>query len=435
MGRAGRRFRWAAAFAFAAALITPASSSAEPSRRQDAKPASARAGGEERVFDRWLRSSTEVAAWRTRVGSARFDVLTAKLLPNPEISLGGTLLVTGTPPDGKAGVEAQVSVPLPIFGHLGARQREAEAKVSVTEVTVLVMLWERWAELQSAMVEVAFEDARAKMLVQNLSELERLRGIVEARVRAGGHSVYDLLRVTTSETTARAALSNAETSRMQAEAKLVGLMAESSLTRLPVTREDLIAFRGPEDEASLVKLALERRPDLELSRRNVTASTREAERWRKEATPIPSVFAGAYAVHGAFGVQVTGGLSMPLPIFDRHQGQVGRALSEAHESELLGQTLETRIKTEVTGAWQARQAASSALDEYRRVAIPAVNELLRRAEVTYQSAQFSIAELFDAYRTMWDARLQELELERQKAVAETMLEKAVVLFPLEVTKR
>lgn len=62
--------------------------------------------------------------------------------------------------------------------------------------------------------------------------------------------------------------------------------------------------------------------------------------------------------------------------------------------------------------------------------LPAAAEMLRRAEVSYQAAKFSIAELFDAYRTMWDVRSQELDLERQMAVAEANVERAAVLMPL-----
>lgn len=385
---------------------------------------------EDQLFERWLRSSAEVAALRAQVGSARFDVITAELLPNPELMVGGALLAAGLPPDGKSGVEAQLSMPLPVFGQLPARRRAAEAQVSVAETGVLAALWERASELQAVMVEAAFADARVTMLERNLDELARLRRIVETRTQAGANSSYDVLRVTTSETTVRAATRTAITDRTQAESRLLALMAEPTLSRVHVTREGLAAFRGPADEAALVKLALERRPDLELARRNVVASTRSAERWRKDARPAPSVFAGAYAVQGPYGLQVTAGVTVPLPIFDRNQGQVGRALSEAHASELMGDALTVRIKTEVQGAWRAREAARTALLEYREAALPAAVEMLRRAEVSYQAMKFSIADLFDAYRTMWDARSQELELERQMAVAEANLERAAVLVPL-----
>ena len=41
-----------------------------------------------------------------------------------------------------------------------------------------------------------------------------------------------------------------------------------------------------------------------------------------------------------------------------------------------------------------------------------------------------MTELFDAYQTMWDARSQELDLERQMADAEADLERAAVLGAL-----
>lgn len=385
---------------------------------------------EDQLFERWLRSSAEVAALRAQVGSARFDVITAGLLPNPELMVGGALLAAGVPPDGNYGVQAQLSVPLPVFGQLPARRRAAEAQVSVTEAGVLAALWDRANELHAAMVEAAFADARVTMLEGNLDELARLRRIVEMRAQAGANSAYDVLRVTTSETTARAATRTALTDRTQAESRLLALMAEPTLTRVHVTRDGLATFRGPADEASLVKLALERRPDLALARKNVVASARSAERWRKDALPTPSVFAGAYAVQGPFGLQVTAGVTVPLPLFDRNQGQVGRALADAHVSERMGEALAVRVKTEVQGAWRAREAARTALLEYREAALPAAVEMLRRAEVSYQAMKFSIADLFDAYRTMWDARSQELELERQMAVAEVNLERAAVLVPL-----
>ncbi|MBX3220989.1 MAG: TolC family protein [Labilithrix sp.] len=424
----------AAALAACAMSVWPASARAEPAPVESAAPSFSAANvptlSEEQLFERWLRASAEVAALRAQVGAARFDVVTAELLPNPELLVGGALLAAGTPPDGQSGLQAQLTVPLPVFGQIPARRRAAESLVSVAEVTVLSALWERAADLQSAMVDAAFADARVTMLEANLDELARLRRIVETRTQAGANSAYDVLRVTTSETTVRAATRTAITDRTQAESRLLALMAEPTLTRVHVTREGLATFRGPGDEGALVKLALERRPDLELSRRNVVASSRSAERWRKDAIPTPSLFAGAYAVQGPFGVQVTAGVTMPLPIFDRNQGQVGRALSEAHASGLMSEALEVRIKTEVQGAWRAREAARGALREYREAALPAAAEMLRRAEVSYQAAKFSIAELFDAYRTLWDARLQELDLERQMALAEVSLERAAVLVPL-----
>ncbi|MBX3229432.1 MAG: TolC family protein [Labilithrix sp.] len=415
-----RRLRWIGILALVLAFARPARASDDGAPTLTA----------EQLFDRWLRASAEVQGLCAQVGAARWDAVTARTLPNPELQLAVNQLVGGAPPDSKTGYVGQVSWELPLFGQVPARRRAAEARVTVAEATALMTLWERAAEMQSAMIDAAFADARATMMARDLAELERLGRIVATRANAGANSQYDVLRVTSAATTVRAALAAAETERAAAESRLLAAMAEPSLTRVHVTRAGLAAFRGPQEEAALVRLALERRPDLELARRNVVAANRAAERERRDAIPSPSLVAGALAVAGPNGFQVTGGVSFPLPVFDRRQGPIGRALAEAHANELFATALEARIANEVRGAWRAREAARAALAEYRAAALPAAAELLRRAETTYQAGTFSIAELFDAYRSTWDARLQELDLERTMATAEVAVERAAVLVPL-----
>lgn len=421
--RSLRPLRGALVAACLAAVVAPSPARADP-------PAAAPSMREQDVLDRWLKNSPEVAAWRRQVGGARFDVLTARLLPNPELELSVNALAGGAPPDGQFGYVAQVTAPLPVFGQVRARVAAAEKAVGVTETNVMVMLWERASEIQRTMVERAFADARATMLRKNLDELARIQAIVATRAAAGANGPYDVLRVTTSAGTMRAALHNAQVERERAEAVILALVADASLASVDVRREGLAAFRGPQEESALVATALQRRPDLSLAKRGALASGALADRYRREAVPTPSLLLGGYLVQRPYGVQVTAGVSLPLPLFDRNQGAIQRALTEQRGQEQLATALETRIRAEVRGAWRARQAARFALDEFRASSIASATELLRRAEITYQAGAFSIAELFDAYQTLWEARAQELQLELQGAEAEAELERAAVLLPL-----
>lgn len=406
---------------------------AAPARGEEATPTPTLR--EEEVLEHWLKNSPEVASWRTKVAGAHQDVRSARIWPNPEVSLSGVKLLDGTPPDGDSGWQGQLTVHLPVFGQIGARINAAERLVDVAEVNVLSAIWARAYEIQSAMVERAFADARLLMLRKNLSEVDRIEQIVKTRVRAGSNSEYDLLRVTTTTSTIHGAMSEATIARNRAEAKLVGLIADPSLQSVPITREGLANFRGPEHEPALLDFALKVRPDLELARRGALAAHASAERYRKDAIPTPSVFAQGYVVYRQYGVQFTGGISLPIPTFDRNQGQVGRALTEAQGQELLTQALATRVSAEVAGAWRARSDARAALAEFRERSLAPANELLRRAEVTYQVGTFSIAELFDAYQTIWQARSQELLLENQEADAEAELERAAGLVIPALTTR
>lgn len=380
------------------------------------------------LFDRWLRASGEVASWRSHVGSARFDVLTAGVLPNPNLTASILQLADGENANGKTTYQAQLDIPLPIFGQVSKKRAAAEALVSVVEVAVMQQLWQRASELRNAMLLRAFSDAQREILDRALVELDRIEHIVDARSGAGANSHYDVLRVRTAMAMMRASRDNAIVARDRAEATLLSLIADPSLSEAPIERRGLEGFAGPEDENTLTRLASERRPDLAFARRSARANDAIAVSQRRSVVPVPSVFVGTNVAQGPYSFSVLGGVSLPLAVFDRNQGAIGRAENDADGQRKLAATLELRIRSEVHGAWGARRAAKLALERYRSSGTAAAAELLRRAEVTYQSGAFTITELFDAYQTVWDARTQELELERQMAEAEAALEHACALF-------
>jgi cobalt-zinc-cadmium efflux system outer membrane protein len=383
--------------------------------------------GEDEIFAEWMRSSREVASLRTQVGAARFDIITASLWSNPELALVTSLTPAGEPPDGFFNWGAQLSIQLPNFGQIPARVAAARAAMRVAEVTVLGTLWERSAEIRAAMVERAFADARVALTERNLSELSRITGVVRLRVTSGANPQYDLLRVATTEATFRAALDNAIVERDRAEARLVALVASPGITAIPITRAGLVAFRGPENESSLLDMAMQRRPDLELARRGALAANALATQYRRDVIPAPSVFVGTYVTHTPNSLTLQGGVSIPLPTLNRNQGLIGRAMTEAEGQRWLASAVEARIRAEVMGAWRARAAARRSLDAFRSNGLAATAELLRRAEVSYQGGQFNIMDLLDAYRATWEAREQELDLERTLADAEADLERAAAL--------
>jgi len=253
---------------------------------------------------------------------------------------------------------------------------------------------------------------------------------VSARASAGANSVYDTLRVSTTEATFRAGLATSINERDRAEARLLSLVAVPGLSSAPVTREGLLGFRGPENEAALVLVARARRPDLELARRGIVAARTSAARYRREVAPIPSLSIGPSFAQGPSSVSLEASISIPLPAFDRNQGLIGHALVEADGQRALAEAIEQRIGIEVHGAWQAREQAREALDRFREGGLKATDDLLARAEVSYQAGTFAILDLLDAYRAVWDARAQALDLEKAFAEAEADLEHAAVLLPI-----
>jgi outer membrane protein, heavy metal efflux system len=406
---------------------------AGPCRAQADAPAGAAPSGpsELEVFKLWLRSSREITGLRAQIGEARFDVVTSELWPNPQLAIGGNIVAAGrdNPPGPLYNWSPQLSMPLPIFGQISARKREALAALQVAEVNVAAALWSRAADLEQALVERAFAQAEVEEIERNQRELSRIDEIVRARAAAGANPRYDVLRVSMTAATFRAALAAATAKRDKAESEVVSLMAAPGVTQMPITRAGLAGFRGPENAAQLVALALQRRPDLLLAQRGVSAAQASASRYRAENTPIPSLQLGALISHDQFSVSPLAGVAITLPLFDRNQGLIGRAQATAAGQSATAEGLEASIRAEVLGDFQVRAEARRALDEFRSGGLNATTELLQRAEVSYQAGgDFSILDLLDAYRAVWDARAQELTLERTFADAEADLERATALM-------
>jgi cobalt-zinc-cadmium efflux system outer membrane protein len=390
---------------------------------------------EDGILALWLARSREVTSFRAQLGAARFDIVTATAWPNPQLQIAATKVVSqpavpvGQDPATPVwGFSPQVAFPLPVLGQMSARKEAAMAAFSVAEVDVLVTLWERAADLKDAMLSLVFAQERMAALDRNLQELAGIADVVNARAAAGANPRYDVLRVGTTESTFRAALSSARIDRDQAEAKLLSLLAIPGLAKIEVTREALAPFHGPGSEAEMIAAGLARRPDLELARRQVAASLANAHHFERENVPVPNVYVGTTHTldFPSFGLQA--GVSFNLPVFDRNKGPIGRARAEATGNAALGEALETRIRAEITGAWRARVAAAEALEQFRRVGLATTGELLERAIVSYKAGSFAVLDLLDAYRAVWDARAQELDLARAFAEAEAEVERAAALI-------
>jgi outer membrane protein TolC len=376
----------------------------------------------------WLHRSPEVQALRAQLGAARFDVVTATLWPNPQLALNTSIVVAGRdhPPDGIYNWGPQLNIPLPILGQLAAREREARAALSVTEMSVVQTLWSRATDIAEAALERAFADAQQGELQHNLDELARIDRIVRARAAAGANPQYDVLRVGTTEATFRASLAAAQLKREQADAQLAALLAVPNFVLPEITRAGLDQFAGPGQESALVALALARRPDLLLARRGLTAARASVARFRRDVWPVPALQLGGYVTHEYPSLSLQAGLAFNLPIFDRNQGSIGRAESEASGQRATASALEARIRAEVHGAWRSRLGAQRALEAFEQTGVDTTRELIERAEVSYRAGgDFSILDLLDAYRAVWESRAQKLELERAFADADVELERVV----------
>lgn len=380
-----------------------------------------RALTESELLARWLREGRELEAIRSEIGAARFDVVQAAVLPNPQLGFATSFLLEGVAPDGAVNFGPDLSWEIPLFGQVGARENAASQALREVELEVAARLWEQAAEIREAVVERAFTAARITLLEQRYQEILDLLRIAEARTQLGADRPYDGLRIQVLAQTILAGLGDARADLAEAEGRVLALVAVPGLDQVPVTPDGLRRHPQITDSADLVERALSRRPDLIALRQGIRTRSAEAERYRIEALPSPVLSLGAWFTFDQSSSNLLFAVSVPIPLFDRNQGRIGRALAEADGLRAAAEALELRVRHEVESALARHRLAAEALARFRVGPLATASLLVDRAKSAYQEGAFGIVELLDAHEAAWQARAQELELEREVAEAEGAL--------------
>jgi cobalt-zinc-cadmium efflux system outer membrane protein len=190
---------------------------------------------------------------------------------------------------------------------------------------------------------------------------------------------------------------------------------------------------------ALVELALEHRPDVRAA--GAARLTAEAQLDAAKREVYPDLTLGANYTHSSFTIAGdnpdTLGLSvsLPLPIFDRNQANIGRSALDIRRADNDRERLRLVVAHDVAEAVRRADRARALLDVFEGTApappsagapaapattgaVPVTGEkdgmltradtTLRVAEKSYKAGAISLLELLDAQRTYLDVRAQYL---------------------------
>jgi cobalt-zinc-cadmium efflux system outer membrane protein len=108
------------------------------------------------------------------------------------------------------------------------------------------------------------------------------------------------------------------------------------------------------------------------------------------------------------------GLSMPLPLFNRNQGNVLSAARRADQARDLRNATELRLRTETRQALEQWNTARGEVQSFNQTILPAAQRAVDSATQGFEMGKFSFLDVLDAQRTLIGARTQYLA-----AVAQT----------------
>lgn len=346
---------------------------------------------------------------RYSVSIARARIVTARLRPNPVLTFNAMLPDSMVFAGNISPREQVVRTDVVIEGG-GKRERRievAQQAASVAELQLVNTMRTIVLDVQNACVDVVLARQNLALARESLDAFNALVRVNTERVRTGDLAQVELAR-------SRLAALQFQNDVRQQQAKLA--VAQNRLKTLlgrperePVDVDgDVRHDAQPIQLADVTRLALGARPDLEAQRRDQARSAADIRlqmaqgridytisgevHHQRQATPADQ---NTVFLYGAF-------VSVPLPLFNRNQGEVERARLEERQAISRIAALEAQVRSDVEQAYAAYEAARDVVTTVEAQMLAPARDVRTTTEYSYRSGEASFIELLDAVRAFND---------------------------------
>ena len=370
-----------------------------------------------------LEKSSQLQAHRSTRAELEADVLQAGLRPNPEVSLEIAEFAGRGQYRGVRAAELSASISQQI--ELGGKRA---ARLDAADKTVAVSAFERETirlDIVQNVVTAYFAAlaAEAKVaLAENQQDLaQQALAVVRRRVDAARDPLMQ-------KTKAEVALSNARMAeadaRKQAEAtkrQLFMLIGAPDLQAILTDKEfDRISPSAPlaDLESRLTETPEYRRLNTERERGKALLALEKTA-----AVPDPTVSIGVTDYRETDEQALMLGISVPIPITNRSQGNIAKASHALRRIESEQRQALKALRTELLSAWQEMDAAYTSIQALERDVLPQAQRAYTESRRGYEMGNFSYLEVLDAQRTLADTRLQHINLLQAYHQARTRLDR------------
>jgi cobalt-zinc-cadmium efflux system outer membrane protein len=367
-----------------------------------------------------LRENPSLRAKAFEVRATQANEVTAALRPNPTASYSAEQL-------GGRTTDAQYTVTVgqtvETGGKRGKRIASARAGTRVAGYELDDVRRQVIAQVKKAFTDVLVAQATLVLAQDNLKTLDEIERVQRFRAERGDISELELLRIQIQRFTferdaadARLAMAAAKIALRQAAGPLV-IAADVEV----VGDLDFRELRPVREE--LYRAALANRPDLRAAEAARARARADNELARANAwwDVTPEVQYRRIAEDNMIGV----GISIPLRIFDRNQGEIARTRAEIDRADALRESARAQVEADVDIALSALTIQRDRVSLLRDTYLPKAQQARDTVDFAYRRGGVSLLDFLDAQRTYRETAVEHLRALGNYWAAVYQLEAAV----------
>lgn len=370
-----------------------------------------------------LERSPVITGAKASIEQSRGQRMTAGAYPNPSVTGSAGRGSIRDPSTGVSITERTVTVEQPLEwpAKREARQRAADAGVAGATAGLEEAKLNLIAEIKVAFYQLLLAQRDADLSAQNLAMVKEVSRTVTARVAAGDATKFDLMKATVEVQKATKDAARAQSAVLTARVAL-NTKTAGALGHAFAVEGDFEPLKQEIRLEALTERTLEDHPTLRRLSRLVDQADQTLIYEKESRMPTVSV-QGQY--HREAGDEsVTGGLSLPIPLWYRRQGEIQTALAGKHRLQAERDRMQNELIQALTQHAQEVRTAKGQIDLFEQGLLKQAEETLRIARISFQQGAASLLEVLDAQRVHRQTLLEYAQVRMDLSVALARLERA-----------
>ncbi|NOV24887.1 TolC family protein [Cupriavidus necator] len=331
------------------------------------------------------------------------DLIQARVLPNPELAVS----MEDTRKASRS-TTGQVNLPLELGGKRAARIGLAERGRELAQAELAGTRAELRAAVIARFFGVLVAQERVTLAEGSVGIASQAAAAAGRRVAAGKVAPLEATRARVEQANAELELAEATGALQTARQALAALWGDT-VPRFAQAQGDLDALPSRPAPAAL-QAALEESPLLAASRLSAQRSRAEVALQRSRQYPDVTVSLGAKRDNEANRNMAVLGVAIPLPLFDRNQGNLYAALRRADRAQDAHAATRVRLQGELQQASTQLSVSRAAAQTLQAAVLPAAEQAYAAASRGFEAGKFNFLDVLDAQRTLFQARIRYLDV-------------------------
>ena len=349
--------------------------------------------------DQFLKNNLQVMAQHYNIDIASAQVITARLFPNPDFSINNGIAGTNEP-NPAAEQSANISQLITTAGKRNKNIRLAQIGVEQARYQFFDLVRTLKNTLRTDFFTVYYQRESAKVYDQEIGSLSKTLAVFKEQYAKGNIAEKELLRIQSQLYSLQTEYNRLQTgidtveSQLKLLLKVAGHTAIEPQVTVDTVGKDILANIPYQ---RLLDSAYINRYDLKYSRVTVDYNNVNLELQKAAAVPDVSVSLN-FDKLGSYGHNfLSAGIGLPLPLFNRNQGNIKQADLQVDQSRLQLQRqqdiVESDVATNYKIAFRLEKLYNSFDPKFKEDFTHLIGEVVKN----YEKRNISMLEFLDFY--------------------------------------